>query len=294
MTTDDNQPLDTLNKVLAIITKNKININELADLPHFNENIMSPLTAKNSLDIKLQSSFKKTISKTDLIALLQLFPALKNILSTMKQNITNDLPNNSLGKYIYDLIINNQSMIKDFLIEINLVVNDNSFHFAEIPPNIIFDSSKPFEEFLSNMNFEQKYKYAVSIIYNWSEKNYTPLLRAVLNITKILINKNKCEDLEVGNVISQCNQFWKIHQPQLLPLVISNISIIRNSEAHKNTIVNIEEKSITFINIAKDKTVKKFGPVGIQEIEQIMKKMSDASLQIYQAFRYVKLNEIVI
>jgi hypothetical protein len=100
--------------------------------------------------------------------------------------------------------------------------------------------------------------------------------------------------LEVGNVLAQCKQFWEINQPQLVPLVLNNISIIRNSEAHKNTIVNIEEQSLTFINITKDKAIKKYGPVCIQEIEQLMNQMADISLQIYQAFRYVKLNEILI
>jgi hypothetical protein len=198
MTTEDNQTFDALNKVLAIISNKGFNINELADLSHFNENIMSPLTAKNALDKKLQSSFKKSINNTELIDLLNLLPVLKNTLDSMKQNIKNDLPDNSLGKDIYDLINSNQSLIKDFLIEIDLVVNDSSFHFSEITPNMIFDPSKPFEIFLENMNFEQKYKYTVSIIYNWAEKNYTPLLRALLNITKIILKKNGSTDFPVG------------------------------------------------------------------------------------------------
>lgn len=136
----------------------------------------------------------------------------------------------------------------------------------------------------NNTTPEMMLRMTANSIKTVAELWYKPLLQKVLAITRLLTDKHVTEPNELGSIMSQCHNVWQSKYPELLCLLDDKIRIIRNSEAHHNTIIDASEETITFINQKKGNTTETLGPLTMIELAEIV-EIGNFCIDMNTAFR---------
>jgi hypothetical protein len=100
-------------------------------------------------------------------------------------------------------------------------------------------------------SFEENTRMVASSLAHASETFYKPMLVSTLRITRIDQASQAVIPRELGAVINQARDYWRSRYPQLLDLLDDNARIIRNSEAHRHTKVDVRNETVSFTNVPK-------------------------------------------
>jgi hypothetical protein len=282
------EQLKELNEVLKVILNNEFDISKLASEENVDAFFKTPITHKNNIDSIIKNSVKNDFSQSDLMNLVNLLPKMLKTLEKMRDDIGNHIQKNSFYEYYFNLIINAPNGKKvEIDNEINTVL-EKQLNLEKVIPGISSNDKRPFQEILDVMIFEQRAKYYSDSLLNTIELNYTPFLRSVLNITKILDNRPTSKTNELGKLQAECREYWKETHTRFMALIINSDRIFRNSEAHRNTKYNLDNETILFINKSKDKE-EILGPMTIDNLVNLFLETQKLVISIYDVYRYVRL-----
>jgi hypothetical protein len=118
------------------------------------------------------------------------------------------------------------------------------------------DPSAPFEARVSEL---------FPLVSHLVERRYRPVLIALLRVTRLLEGSvvSEPETLTVGVAIRKCRDAWSQSHPGLLPILDDRLRILRNSEAHRSTVIDVKNETITFVDLSV-----KVGPLSESDFRQ--------------------------
>jgi hypothetical protein len=101
------------------------------------------------------------------------------------------------------------------------------------------------------ISFEENTRMVAASLAHAAEAFYKPMLASTLRITRIDQESPTAVPGELGAVINQARDYWQSRYPRLLGLLDDNTRIIRNSEAHKHTKIDVRKETVSFTNLPR-------------------------------------------
>jgi hypothetical protein len=120
-----------------------------------------------------------------------------------------------------------------------------------------------------SVSFEEHARTIASVVAGMAEQYYKPLLGCALAVCRLASSDLRPVPQTVGAIMSECQQLWEVAHPELLPLVRSDLRIIRNSEFHKHTVIDASAETILFVNVKPNGDRESIGPLdraGLAEV----------------------------
>jgi len=137
----------------------------------------------------------------------------------------------------------------------------------------------------NGVTFEERIGTLSSHLHHAAERYYRPLLTAVLKLSRIA-RGSMCEvPTELGKVIGQCRDIWTTQDPRLLPLIDARIWLLRNAEAHRDFIIDVENETITYFNENASRGREQLGPLTNAEFAELTRNFLGICLAMQAAFR---------
>jgi len=96
--------------------------------------------------------------------------------------------------------------------------------------------------------FEEKMQAIRKFLYFMITHLYQEQLTFLLRMSSLYFEKPQKMPDELGKIINQCRNIWTNQRPEMLCLLNEDFRIVRNSEAHKNTVMDVRAETVTFIN----------------------------------------------
>jgi hypothetical protein len=134
-------------------------------------------------------------------------------------------------------------------------------------------------------------EYAIALgsqIAHVAESFYLPFLRAMLGITRLDRDASSALPHEIGAILNLSRQEWTGHYPGLLPLLDDRVRIVRNSEMHRSTLIDVRTQSVTFINMRKGGKRETLGPLNRRELGEIISSTLRFCLALQAGFRLAR------
>jgi len=99
-----------------------------------------------------------------------------------------------------------------------------------------------------SVTFEEQIRGVAAALTDSAERWYLPLLQGALMVTRELDGRSSNVPATVGPAVAQASELWASRFPSLVPLISHEIRIVRNSEAHKNTKIDVRQETVRFVN----------------------------------------------
>jgi|GEM_PF-5751989 len=155
---------------------------------------------------------------------------------------------------------------------------------------IISDLITEAEKFEQRARFEEWTKAISGHLYNLAESEYKQQLVAVLKISRLRLQRSTDIPNELGSVMGQCRDLWKNHFPQLLLLLLDEIRVIRNSEAHLHTQLDLSNLTVTYFNYPKKGKPEQLGPLDVKQLQDMVELFAKLYMLISDAFFVVSFS----
>ena len=216
---------------------------------------------------------------------------LQLTIETQRKTRTRDLENiktNSGAKYFLDIVTNcEDEQIRNNILKMLSIVDaidivDLTFGGPHMARLIEAGENDP-----DSITFEERVRAVTSAIVYSSEKVYRPFIRSALLITKMLSMRNIHAPTTLGAVLSEAKTFWHKHYPMLTDLLIDQIGVIRNSDAHKHTKYNPRNGTVTFIDM-KDGKMSDCLELSDQDFQLIVGRYLNLCLVLFSMFNETK------
>lgn len=136
--------------------------------------------------------------------------------------------------------------------------------------------------------FETRATALANSFVSIAEKLYRPILISLLRVTHLIdgIQRQEPSDDSIGSVIHKCREAWKVKYTALLTLLEDRARILRNSQGHCATTIDVGNETITFVN----KNATPFGPLAIEEFAKFYLDFVQFNFAVLDAIR-LELNE---
>jgi hypothetical protein len=252
------------------------------DINNFHETIISAskdirkfVNAPRTFFNDLENYFKKNLKYDDKIFQEELIETLKITEEFMKRN----------EKEITDFClksINQYGSLKSFLLLFINEIKQNGgkkfkaliTYFEDISIYSILGVYPGVGKILINndLYFEEKVGIIASQMSHIAEKYYKQMIFILLKITRLIMDNERNDQNGLGQIINNCKNFWEKEFPQFLPILNNEIKILRNSEAHSKTYIDVQNETITFINIKNNGEEEIFGPLSVNDFQLFVKE----------------------
>jgi hypothetical protein len=135
-----------------------------------------------------------------------------------------------------------------------------------------------------NISFEENTRMVASSLAHSAETFYKPMLLSTLRVTRIDQGSQAGVPKELGSAIFQARDYWQSRYPKLLDLLVDNARLIRNSEAHGHTSIDIKNETISFTNVPSKGTPEKI-TFTKDELSQYVQSFLNLCLGFQAGFR---------
>lgn len=135
-------------------------------------------------------------------------------------------------------------------------------------------------------NFETSSILKAEFLSNLAETYYKDHLVLIYTIMEKSDKKNNPPTL-LGDVMAKCKNSWSQNNPALLNIIKRDLLIIRNSQVHKNTMLNLEDNTITFINKRAKSDDEILGPLNFKALHDLENTLAKFLLALNPVVRLV-------
>jgi len=133
--------------------------------------------------------------------------------------------------------------------------------------------------------FEEWVDAFVGQTHQFAEVFYRQGLHAVLSLTKLLLGQPiEQTPAELGGLMAECKRVFR-GDPVFDGLLLDEIRIIRNARAHSQIELDVQNKTVTFINRRRDGREERLGPWTREQFGECFSRFAQLCRDMLAAFR---------
>lgn len=148
---------------------------------------------------------------------------------------------------------------------------------------------------IQNLNgelpFEAVARQVSDALRRLAENWYRPMLAAMFRLTQARTGDNSPVQHELGNLMTQCRGVWRARGGPLA--VLSDmIRVVRNSESHGNTEIDVRAETIAFINRPRPpQPEQRHGPLNRDGFGHLARQILEHCLSMWKAFAAIDISD---
>lgn len=135
--------------------------------------------------------------------------------------------------------------------------------------------------------FEEKMQLIRRFMHSIITHLYQEQLAFLLRMSSLYLEKPQKIPHELGPIMNQCRNLWKSLRPEMLCLLNENFRVVRNSEAHKHTVMDVRAETVTFIN-KRDGAEKVLGPLTGIEVAELLQRLTATCFGMLSGIRLAR------
>lgn len=134
-----------------------------------------------------------------------------------------------------------------------------------------------------DITLERRLRLSATAVAKLAECHYKPSLRACLRLTLDCVGREGVAPDTLGALVAECRKVWKCDREMLLPLLMDEVCIIRNSEAHEGTVIDPKLGTVTFVNTMRNGDRRVLGPLSADDYEMLLHRIEAEFLALRAA-----------